>query len=181
EDSMAYRKGQHLYFTTMHQENSWQGSEWIPLGQAQNLFTVMSFVLDGVPMIYNGQEEPLERSIRFYDKDTIAFENLGHAGFLSELIRLRTSHQALFPGEKGGRMTALQTTHADQVLAFKRKVPGDELICLFNCSNKPVSCNLVEGLDKAKYLEHFSKKKTALQPGHAIELEPWAYKIFIRQ
>ena len=50
----AYR----LFFTTNHDENSWNGTEFEKYGDAYKTFAVFSQTMyQGIPLIYNGQED----------------------------------------------------------------------------------------------------------------------------
>ncbi len=45
-----------LYYTSNHDENSWQGTVYERLGGGVEVFAVLTYLLDGVPLLYNGQE-----------------------------------------------------------------------------------------------------------------------------
>jgi glycosidase len=47
-----------LWFTSNHDENSWNGTEYEKYGDAVKALTVFSFTWDGIPLIYSGQELP---------------------------------------------------------------------------------------------------------------------------
>ena len=48
-----------------------------------------------MPLIYSGQEEPVQRALEFFDKDPIAFGKYERAKFYQTLLALRKRNQAL--------------------------------------------------------------------------------------
>ena len=45
-----------MRFTTNHDENSWNGTEFERLGDAASTFAALTFLIPGMPLIYSGQE-----------------------------------------------------------------------------------------------------------------------------
>ena len=61
-----------LAFTSNHDENSWNGSEFSRLGDAREIMAVFTFVVPrGLPLIYTGQEIGYDHSFAFFDRDPI--------------------------------------------------------------------------------------------------------------
>ena len=58
-----------LWFTTNHDENSWNGTEYEKYGLAAKALAVFSFTWDGIPLIYTGQELPNNKRLQFFEKD----------------------------------------------------------------------------------------------------------------
>jgi len=53
-----------MQFTTNHDLNTWNGSEYERLGDAPvDAFTVLTYTLPGMPLTYTGQEEPLKKNV----------------------------------------------------------------------------------------------------------------------
>ena len=64
-DKQKFMNGWHMYFTSNHDENSWAGTEFEKLGSGHQMFSALTFTLDGIPLIYSGQEEPLKKKLAF--------------------------------------------------------------------------------------------------------------------
>jgi glycosidase len=47
------------WFTSNHDENSWNGTEYEKYGEMAKPLAVFSATWDGVPLMYSGQELPL--------------------------------------------------------------------------------------------------------------------------
>ncbi|HQR91941.1 MAG TPA: alpha-amylase family glycosyl hydrolase, partial [Sediminibacterium sp.] len=60
-----------LYFTSNHDENSWNGTEYEKYGHTAKAWWVFSATWQGLPLIYSGQEIPNKRRLKFFDKDAI--------------------------------------------------------------------------------------------------------------
>ncbi len=64
-----------MQFITNHDLNTWDGDEYERLGDSPvDAFTVLTFTLPGMPLTYTGQEEPLKKRLKFFDKDTVGFK-----------------------------------------------------------------------------------------------------------
>ena len=60
-----------LFFTSNHDENTWNGTEYEKYGDAAKAFAVFTFTWTGIPLIYSGQELPNLKRLKFFDKDCI--------------------------------------------------------------------------------------------------------------
>ncbi len=70
-----YQRGKYrLLFTSNHDENSWAGTEYERYDRWAQPLASLTMHLPGVPLIYNGQEEPIKNRIKFFDKDPIAWD-----------------------------------------------------------------------------------------------------------
>jgi hypothetical protein len=77
ENDLMYPKNTiQLYFTSNHDENSWNNSDFGTFpGAVHAPFAVFTqTMVNSVPLIYSGQEEPVLRAIQFFDKDPIIFQ-----------------------------------------------------------------------------------------------------------
>lgn len=70
----AYQGCYPMFFTSNHDENSWNGTEYDRYGNQALTLAEKTFQMNGVPLIYSGQELPLKRSLAFFDKDQIEWE-----------------------------------------------------------------------------------------------------------
>ena len=59
------------WFTSNHDENSWNGSEYEKYGDMAKLLAVFSCTWNGIPLIYSGQELPNLKRLKFFEKDAI--------------------------------------------------------------------------------------------------------------
>ncbi len=172
----AYR----LNFTTNHDENSWSGTEFERLGNAVDAFNVFIFTTKGTPLLYSGQEAGLNKRLRFFDKDTIFWNNLKYEKFFKELIKLKKENIALWNGSYGGEISLLKNDNEKKILTFSRSKGNNVVIAVFNfSSNKQevtVDCKNFEG----RYKNYFEKKMVNVLTKQKFTLNPWSYIILVK-
>lgn len=104
-------------------------------------FATLLFTIEGIPMIYNGQE--VGNIVPQYGTaaSTIYWENPkaeDFRRFYTRLIHIRSSHQAL----RLGRTAAVDCSD-ERVAAFARFMSGsDPIICAINFSDSTLECTL---------------------------------------
>ena len=130
-----------MNFISNHDQNSWAGTNLEKFGPALKPFTVLSFLLPGMPMIYNGDEVCLPKRLEFFEKDPIDWNTDPHGmdTLLAELIKLRDTHSCLWAAPWGGTMAVLPTDRPEQILAFEREAEGDMCLAMFNFSGEVVT------------------------------------------
>lgn len=172
----AYR----LNFTTNHDENSWSGTEFERLGNAVDAFNVFIFTTKGIPLLYSGQEAGLNKRLRFFDKDTIFWNNLKYEKFFKELIKLKKDNIALWNGSYGGEISLLRNDNEKNILAFSRSKGNNVILAVFNfSSNKQtvtVDCKNFEG----RYKNYFEKKIVNVLIKQKFTINPWSYIILVK-
>ncbi|HNI44383.1 MAG TPA: alpha-amylase family glycosyl hydrolase, partial [Chitinophagales bacterium] len=58
-----------LQFTSNHDENSWNGTEYERLGSGVKSFAILTATIPGMPLVYSGQESALKKRLKFFEKD----------------------------------------------------------------------------------------------------------------
>ena len=66
EDSVYNEDAYRLYFTTNHDENSWNGTVFERYGNKHLLQAILAFTIDGMPLLYSGQEAGLNKRLKFF-------------------------------------------------------------------------------------------------------------------
>lgn len=169
-----YTYGYDMYFTSNHDENSWAGTEFERMGDGHKAFAALSITIDGIPLLYSGQEEPLKKRLAFFEKDTIPFSKYEYEEFYSTLLNLKKKNKALWNGDHGGISKRINTS--DRVYAFVREKDGDQVVGIFNLSNKPQTTQL--SVDVKSLDEIFSGKDSEYTQGQTISLAPWEFLIY---
>lgn len=177
-DSLHATGSMPMLFTTNHDENSWHGSEYERLGDAVKAATLLTFTAPGLPLIYSGQEAGLSKRLRFFEKDTIHWDNLAMADFFKQLTRLKKENPALANAAFGGKTTLVATSHPEAILAFTRQKGTNTVVSIINLSNKAVQFKLQHPL-KGEFEEYFSGQTCRLG-NDAITLPAWGYHVYRR-
>ncbi len=174
EDRKKYTYGYNMYFTSNHDENSWAGTEFERMGDGHKAFAALTATIDGVPLLYSGQEEPLKKRLAFFEKDTIPFSKFEYESFYSSLLDLKKRNKALWNGQDGGLSKRINVS--DHVYAFMREKDGDRFVGIFNLSKSPQTAQLVIPVTGLK--EVFSGKEDAITPSQTITLAPWEFLLY---
>ncbi len=169
-----YQTGWHIHFTSNHDENSWAGTTMERMGLAHEALAALAYTLDGMPLVYGGQEEPLKKRLEFFEKDDIGFGDYQREGWYKSLFDLKHDNQAIWNGEFGGRVRFLQVD--EQILSYKREKNGAEVICILNLSGSHASYILDQDLDG--FTDVIGNKKVKIAKGQKIDLGNWDYKVF---
>lgn len=169
-----------MQFITNHDENSWQGTEYERMGEAVKTFAALTFTIEGIPLLYSGQEAGLNKRLLFFEKDTISWNNLGMQKFYQSLISLKKNNAALWNGAAGEPMVFAETSAPKQVLTFTRGKDKNQVLAVFNLSAQPVDAT-IELPQAGDYQEYFSGETKTLEKGSTIKLAPWGYQVFVRK
>jgi alpha-amylase len=171
-----------LWFTTNHDENSWNGSEYEKYGDMAKALAVFSFTWNGMPMIYSGQELPNMKRLKFFDKDPIEWNGKYELhDFYKTLLILKKSNPALRAADSAVVTHLLLTTADKNILCFLRKNGNSEVLVFINFSKSKTDFEVIEVKDifmTGQYTNIFSKEVKDFTSDKHIELEPWEYKVF---
>lgn len=165
-----------LNMITNHDENAWAGTINERYGDGGKAFAVFSFTAYGTPMIYSGQEAGMDKRLKFFEKDTISWEDPnGLRAFYEKLNQLKAENQALYNGAYGAMPEKLEDQNPE-VFSFRRSKDGNTVIGIVNLSDKAQKVSLNDHLQKESYTDTFSSKSYNVKE---LSLEPWQYLIFI--
>ncbi len=189
-----------LWFTTNHDENTWNGTEYEKYGDAAKALAVLSFTWNGIPLIYSGQEMPNQKRLKFFDKDPIEWTGTyGEEFFYRMLLTLRKRNPALNAGDSNVKTYLLETSKEDKVLAYLRENGKNQVLVLLNLSAEDVSFTTVSTEFSGNYYDIFDKSKSLQFPvkkeagsdesemttkkiklekrTEEIKLQPWGYLV----
>ncbi|MEI7491024.1 MAG: alpha-amylase family glycosyl hydrolase [Bacteroidota bacterium] len=170
----AYR----MRFTTNHDENSWNGSEYERQGPAAMTFAVFSFTFPGIPLIYTGQESAMSKRLRFFDKDTVKWGTYPLQAFYTTLCNLKKTNKALQNGNSGSTFSKIRNDHEQAVYSFMREKDNFKILVILNLSPNPCSVKFPEGIPGGKWEPVFTKEKLVAGKDKPMQLKPWEYKVF---
>jgi glycosidase len=127
-----YPAGTHkLFFTSNHDENSWNGTEYEKYGPAALPWSVFTATWKGVPLIYGGQELPNHKRLAFFDKDLIEWNDRpALKDWYCRLLDLRKE-----AGLQEAETFVLPVSHP-HVLAYLRRNKGKVVLVLLNLSSE---------------------------------------------
>lgn len=166
-----------MYFTSNHDENSWNGTEYERMGDAVETFAALTYVVPGMPLVYNGQEYDFKERLKFFVKDTIT-KNKGHMYPVYEKLgKLKNENPALNGGKNAASYKRLATSDDVHILAFERERNGKKVLFIANLSKAPVEFTIdAEG----SYIDYMSGKNLKLIKGQKQAFKPWQYLVLTK-
>ena len=174
----AYR----LTFTSNHDENSWNGTEFERLGENYKAAYVLSvLVQNSLPLLYSGQEVSLNRRLPFFEKDSIDWKKgPSLAEFYGRIFELRHQNDLVWNGAWGAPQQKLVTDGADHVYAFTRARGEKAVLVVTNFSDTPLRVKY-EGLAQAgSYTDWFSHATVSLTASGSIDVPAHGYRVLVK-
>jgi alpha-amylase len=175
QDSIFPSSATFLYFTSNHDENSWNKAEYATMpGASHAPFAVLTQTIDqSVPLIYSGQEEPFLDSISFFYKDTISFNRYQRAGFYKTLLNLRKNNSALAANASFKKRA---TSNDAAMYAFEREKEGNKILVVLNLSKNAQNFTWKDKPSAVEWNNVFAGNKEPVDKGFGIE--PWGYAVY---
>ena len=175
-DSIYPKDAVKMNFITNHDENSWNGTAKEKFGEGENAFAVLTYMLPGMPLIYNGQEAGLQKRLRFFAKDTINWGYKDFSAFYKTLNALKHENEALWNAPYGGTFVPLANTEQRKVLSFMREKDDKRVVVILNLSPAKITVNLKGSKADGDYTDVFSKAEFTLNSSNLnLTLQPWGY------
>lgn len=165
---------QKLRFTSNHDECAWDDT---PLGifggiQASLSAFVTSSFMNGVPLIYNGQEVGCNVKLPYFSNSPINWST--NPNMLIEykrLINLRKSHDAI----RTGNITNYSNY---DLVAFKKQKNADEVFVIANTRNSAKIFTVPSGQVGTTWINTTDNSSITL--GSSINLSAFEYKILVK-
>jgi glycosidase len=178
----AYGRGPYrMYFTSNHDENSWNGTEFERMG-ANHLpsFVLAATAQNSFPLLYTGQEASMGKRLRFFDKDTVDWNGPSLAGFYGALLDLKHREPALANGPWGGAQTPLRTDGGERVYAFTRTQGQNTVLVAVNFGDAPVHAAYQALGRPGTYTDWFMKTPVSLAAAGSLDVPAHGYRVLVR-
>ncbi|MFM7596332.1 MAG: alpha-amylase family glycosyl hydrolase [Flavobacteriales bacterium] len=178
EKDLEYPKNAiRMYFTSNHDENSWNGTEMERMGKARFVMAVLAYAMNGMPLIYNGQETSLNRRLLFFEKDQINWDKMDMVSFYSRLNALKHRNY-LLAAERYESYDKFELLNDGKVIAITRfsgSFPDEELVFYLNLSSQK---QVLKGPadEKSQWTNVFTGKRFK-KANKSFKLAPWGYLV----
>ena len=177
-DRYQQAPGIKAWFTSNHDENSWNGSEYEKYGDAAKMLAVFSCTWPGIPLIYSGQELPNVKRLWFFEKDTIEWkDNPELHNFYKTLLQAQTTNPAL---RSDSALHRIHSSGDEKVLGYLRKNQDDEVLVLLNFSPDPIRLELFDHRAEGSFKNIFTGKEVNLDHQRNFILEGWDFLVYIK-
>jgi glycosidase len=184
-DTTIRKEAIRMNFTSNHDENSWNGTEFERMGDATDLFAAFTYIAPGMPMIYTGQPSGNHHRLAFFEKDLIdRVENAPQKTLYKDLNNLRANNFALWSNEIGAPMVRL-TADNEKVFACVRQAvcpktnEKNTVLAIMNMSADPQTVTLDLTHLEGEY-NCLCGKKMTVEASQTLELTPWKYIILTK-
>ena len=165
-----------MYFTSNHDENSWNKADYGTMpGASHAPFAVFTqTMVRSVPLIYSGQEEPVLRPLEFFEKDPITWGKFKRADFYKTLLNLRKRDVALAAnasfrkvnvGENEALYAYVKAKSGKKVLVILNLSPNAQKVSIKDSKLYGTATNVFKGTK-----ERVSNKQWTIQP--------WGYVVY---
>jgi len=167
-----------MYFTSNHDENSWHGSVFEQFGNAAEIFAVLTTTMNGMPLIYSGQEAGLNKRLLFFDKDQILWQPHPFADTYGTLLHFKRENKSLWNGSNGGRFKRVNTSNDQKIFAFVREKDNDKIFAVYNLSPGFNGATLMDSLYYGTYTDVFNHDTVSFTQGAFVTLPGWSYNVY---
>ena len=166
-----------MTFTSTHDINAWDGSEYERLGANALPEAVLTAFLPGIPMVYSGQEAALKKRLRFFDKDTIRWNGYPLQSFYTTLLQLKKQSPALRNYDATGRFRLLPAQA--ECIAFSRTNADStaRVVVAINLGAQPRQVALPAS--PTVYLDAFAPAGAAPAMGAPLRVPPHGYRVLV--
>lgn len=181
-DSSFPETAHRLYFTSNHDENTWNGTGFEKYGDMLKCLSVFSFTWNGIPLIYSGEEMPNTKRLQFFERDTIAWTGAYRFhDFYKTLLTLRKNNPALHSGDPSVNTFHVLTERGKNIMAYLRKHELYEVLVFLNLSDEPAGFTVNDLLVNNDYTNVFDSSVDHVSTGSFIKMQPWEYLVFERK
>jgi len=166
-----------LNFTTNHDENSWNGTEFEKYGDAYKMFAVFTMTYNQtIPLIYNGQEIPNKKRLKFFVKDPIEWTGLEMEDFYKRLLFMRSNNTAL---NNGADFKKIHTSADSSVLCYVRSAQKGKVFVMLNLTALPQKVVIKDDALNGRAVDLFSGNNVIMKSGQNLtfDLAPWGFLV----
>jgi glycosidase len=169
------------WFTTNHDENSWNGTEYEKYGVIAKPLAVFSATWNGIPLLYSGQELPNMKRLEFFEKDVINWsENYQLEDFYKILLNLRLTNPALRSDDAAISTFFVNTSANDKILAYLRRNVNNEVLVFLNMSKDTVNFSVDDENANGNFKNVFDKTIHDFSKNKNFEMKTGDYVVFER-
>lgn len=164
-------QGSFMNFITNHDENSWAGTISERMKDGADAFAVLAMTFDGFPLVYGGQEEPLNKRLEFFEKDDIGFKNYEKAQFYKTLLELKHRNKAMGNGDYSSEL--IRVADSDHIYSYMKEKDGDKFAVMINLSDTKQQTRLTRPVTGMTNI--FNGRKVEMGQGTIKSFDPWEY------
>lgn len=168
-----------LFFTSNHDENSWNGTEYEKYGLTAKAWAVFSATWGGIPLVYSGQEIPNHKRLSFFEKDELDWQpkinQPALQAFYKVIFSLRAQNDAVVLGQS----QMLQTPFPSSIIGFIKKHQNNVVLVLLNVSeHNRLAFEISHSLLIGNFEQIFSGLHFSFSGNEKFELQAGEYLVY---
>jgi 1,4-alpha-glucan branching enzyme len=179
EDTNFHESAYRMNFTSNHDENSWNGTVFERYGDNYLNWAVLTSTIDGMPLVYSGQESKMNKRLRFFEKDTIEWADYPLEDFYKNLFTLKDSNEALWNGHYGGPYERIVNSDPENVFSFTRQKGENVVLVVLNNNSEKAEVNL-QNIPSGEYREFSTTESINLTENTKMVIPAHSYRIFYK-
>ena len=175
------QKALRMYFTSNHDENSWNSTAYEKYGNNVKALSVFNATWYGIPMIYSGEEAGLNKRLFFFDKDFIDWTvDPSLHDFYKTLLHFRKGNPVIEAGF-ASFPTLLNNATAHNLLGYYRSINNHALFVLINLGTQDRDYVVDPEVADGQYLNVFTNNIQQLSSGDSLLLRAGEFLVLYRQ
>ena len=179
DDGAWPHEAMRMLFTSNHDKNSWDGTEFELFGPALDNVRALTFISRGIPLIYNGQEAGNDRRLAFFERDPIRWPTSEHpaASEYRRLIAFRDANSALHNGRWGAPMIPVVNTAPQRVFTFVRQNAENKVFAIFNMSGEEQRVRFTDGPAAGTYTDYRDGSAVTVDAATEMVIPAWSHRV----
>ena len=170
-----------MYFTSNHDENSWQGTEFERMGlNHQAAFVLSATMPNSFPLLYTGQEAKLSKRLRFFEKDTVTWTDTTLVPFYRSIFAMKHRTPALWNGSDGGAMARLAGDGGAHIYAFTRSKEISSALVAVNFGDAAETFTYQDLAMPGSYRDAFNGTPVELGATGTLRIPAHGYLVYVR-
>ncbi|MCY7291216.1 MAG: 1,4-alpha-glucan branching protein [Ferruginibacter sp.] len=164
-----------LFFTSNHDENSWNGSEYEKYGELTKAFAVLSCLYAAVPLVYSGQELPSKKRLLFFEKDLMEWNpTIELHSFYKTLLSFRNEND-IFKNAGMNSVIIDEPLVNKNIMAYKIENNNRQVQVFLNLNKVSISENISFAGAEGNYKNIFTQQEIQVGNYFLFETEPGGY------
>jgi len=174
-------KGRMVYLSN-HDLNAYEGTEFQRYGSFLLPLTVLYFTIYDLPLIYNGQEVGLNKSMGLFEVSRVEWSPVNPVinRLFKKLTALKRTQKALESGSNRGSLFSYTTTNDANVYAYSRKRDENEVLILLNFSNAPLTLSFTGSPPSGLFTDFLESGKMQFTAQTQLSLPAFGFSIYVK-
>lgn len=166
-----------LYFTSNHDENSWNGTEHERYGEHAMIYAILSMLMPGgVPLIYSGQELPVKHRLKFFDKDVIDWNQTCSMDYIyHSFLLLRKTFETTMHTE----LNSMTSSEKIFTLRIKKESHPSDILFIVNLSPQEENFSIQVKDVMPRYKNLLTNEMIHLSGDDFMRLEKFDFRLYV--